>query len=361
MDEFHPKAESEEQIAQNEPDGQGQRLADFDEVVSRRTFLSALAATILATNVEAAQAAPKAVQGIPYRPLGSTGANVSIVGLGGWHIGIQQTARESENIIRSAIDSGVNFLDNCWDYNGGASEERMGRALRNGYRDKAFLMTKIDGRDSKTAAKQIDESLSRLKTDRIDLVQFHEIIRASDAVNIFAKGGAIEAAITAKKQGKIRFIGFTGHKSPAIHLKMLQAADAHGFRFDAVQMPLNVMDCHYDSFEKLVLPVLVKKRMAVLGMKPMGAGIILKSGVVAAIECLHYAMDLPTSVVITGCDSMVILQQALQAARSFKGLSTGDRVALLKRTRNLAGDGSFERYKTTETFDGTTQHPEWMG
>src|SRR5579885_2264200 len=196
--------------------------------------------------------------GMIYRALGRTGERVSLIGLGGWHIG-QSSISEHESIqlIRQAIDHGVNFMDNCWDYNGGASEVRMGKALRDGYRQRAFLMTKIDGRDRKTAARQIDESLSRLQTDRIDLLQFHEVIRMSDPDRIFGPDGAMEAALEARKRGKIRYIGFTGHKSPEIHLKMLETGFAHGFTFDTVQMPLNIMDAHYESFEKRGLPILI--------------------------------------------------------------------------------------------------------
>src|SRR5258708_16041554 len=195
---------------------------------------------------------------IPYRTLGRTGESVSAVGIGGYHLGKPELQEpESIRIIRTAIDNGINFLDNCWDYNEGQSELRMGKALQDGYRQRAFLMTKIDGRDKKTAARQIEESLRRLQTDRIDLLQFHEIIRMDDPDRVFAAGGAMEAALDAKKAGKIRFIGFTGHKSPDIHLKMLDTAASHQFRFDAVQMPLNVMDAHYDSFEKKDLPHLL--------------------------------------------------------------------------------------------------------
>lgn len=242
--------------------------------------------------------------GVPYRALGRTGERVSCVGLGGYHIGIQPTVAESVRIIRTGLDSGINFLDNCWDYNGGESEIRMGQALRDGYRQKAFLMTKIDGRTKALAAKQLDQSLARLQTDHIDLLQIHEVIRMTDPERVFAAGGTMEALLAARKAGKIRYIGFTGHKDPSIHLKMLQTAFAHGFTFDSVQMPLNVMDPHYRSFAKLVVPVLVEHRIGVLGMKPLANGIIPRSGIVSATECLHYAMNLPTSVMITGCDKI---------------------------------------------------------
>jgi aryl-alcohol dehydrogenase-like predicted oxidoreductase len=299
---------------------------------------------------------------IPRRTLGKTGERVSIVGIGGHHLG-RAVVEESESIriVRTALDSGVNFLDNSWDYNNGESEVRVGKALRDNYRDKAFLMTKIDGRDKASAAKQIDESLQRLQTDRIDLVQFHEVIRMNDPNRIFASGGAIEAALEAKKAGKLRYIGFTGHKSSQIHLHMLQTADRYGFTFDTVQMPLNVMDAHFDSFEQMVLPELVKRRIGVLALKTMGDGNFLRSGIVTPLECLHYAMNLPTSVVITGCDSMRILEQALDAARTFSPLTDAEREALLAKTEKIAATGGFELYKTSQTFDSTSTHPEWLG
>jgi predicted aldo/keto reductase-like oxidoreductase len=298
--------------------------------------------------------------GIPYRPLGRTGELVSLVGVGGYHLGRQADEQETIRIVRTAIDSGVTFLDNCWDYNGGASEIRMGKALRDGYRDKAFLMTKIDGRTNEAAARQVEESLARLRTDRIDLLQIHEVIRMTDAERVFAVGGALEAVTAAQRAGKIRYIGFTGHKSPAIHLHMLATAQARGFRFDAVQLPLNVMDAHYDSFQRRVVPVLVEAGIGVLGMKPLGDPFVLVSGTVTAVECLHYAMHLPTSVVITGCDSLPVLEQALHAARSFRPLSTAAVAALLERTAHAGRDGKYELYKTTHHFDGTYQNPHWL-
>jgi predicted aldo/keto reductase-like oxidoreductase len=222
-------------------------------------------------------------------------------------------------------------------------------------------MTKIDGRNKAAAAAQLDQSLRRLQTDRIDLLQFHEVIRDSDPDRIFAKGGAIEVVLGAKNAGKIRFIGFTGHKNPDIHLKMLATAAQHGFTFDAVQMPLNVMDVHFNSFEKKVLPVLTRDDVGVLGMKPMGDHFILESKTATAIECLHYAMNLPTSVVITGCDSLSILHQALQAARTFKPMDSSQVAALLAKTAKAAETGQFELYKTTHHFDGTVANPQWLG
>ena len=298
---------------------------------------------------------------IPRRKLGRTGEQVSMIGLGGFHIGVPKDAADGVKIIRTALDAGVNFLDNCWDYHDGDSEVRMGKALRDGYRAKAFLMTKIDGRTRAAAAKQIDESLKRLQTDHIDLMQIHEVIRMSDAERVFAAGGALEALLEAKQRGKLRYIGFTGHKSAEIHLKMLDVAKQHGFRFDAVQMPLNVMDAHQQGFEKRVLPRLVEQEIGVLGMKPLGSGVILKSNVAKPVECLHYALSLPTSVVITGCDSMPILQQALTAARSWKAHTPAQRDALLARTRKASDEKRYELYKTSQQFDGTEHHPEWLG
>lgn len=296
-----------------------------------------------------------------YRPLGNTGEQVSVLGLGGHHIGRPTDEQEAIRLIRSAIDHGMTFMDNCWDYHDGASEIRMGKALRDGYRAKAFVMTKIDGRTKQEAAKQIEESLKRLQTDHIDLMQHHEVIRMEDPDRIFAEGGAQEAVIQAKKAGKIRYIGFTGHKDPVVHLRMLEVAAKHQFRFDAVQMPLNVMDAHFRSFEHHVLPVLVKEHIGVLGMKSMAGNHILKTGTVTAVECLHYAMTLPTSVVITGIESMTILDQALEAVRSFKPMTTSQITALLNRTAVAAADGRYEPFKTTEKFDGTGRNPQWLG
>ncbi len=295
-----------------------------------------------------------------YRLLGRTGEEVSVIGLGGHHIGRQQDEKESIAIIRSAIDAGVNFMDNCWDYHDGGSEIRMGKALRDGYRKKAFLMTKIDGRTKKAAAAQLDQSLQRLQTDVLDLLQFHEVIRLEDPDRIFSEGGALEAVVAAKKAGKVRFIGFTGHKDPLVHLRMLEMAAKHGFRFDAVQMPLNVMDAHFRSFEKNVLPVLVKDGIGVLGMKSMGDGLVLKSKTATPVECLHYAMTLPTSTVITGVDSMKILNQDLEAVKTFKPLTDSQLADLLARTKSAASDGRFEAFKTSNGFDGTAKNPRWL-
>jgi predicted aldo/keto reductase-like oxidoreductase len=332
-----------------------------DSGLNRREFVGMAAASLLMAGTLSTSASPDRKNGVPYRPLGTTGENVSVIGLGGYHLGKQSDRAESIRIIRTGIDEGINFLDNCWDYNGGESEIRMGKALRDGYRERAFLMTKIDGRTKTAAAAQLDESLRRLQTDRIDLLQFHEVIRDSDPDRVFAPNGGMEAVLEAKKAGKVRFIGFTGHKSPDIHLKMLATASTHKFKFDAVQMPLNVMDAHFNSFEKKVLPVLTENRIGVLGMKSMGDHIILDSKTVTPTECLYYAMNLPTSVVITGCDSMQILQQALRAARSFQPMNSSQVAALLTKTSKAAEAGQFELYKTTHNFDGTYANPQWLG
>jgi predicted aldo/keto reductase-like oxidoreductase len=322
--------------------------------ITRREILAAGAATMLAARTAAAEG------GIPKRPLGRTGVSVSMLGLGGHHIGRPKDEQEGIRLIRMAIDGGITFLDNCWDYNGGKSEERMGKALRDGYRQRAFLMTKLDGRTGDATTKQLEQSLKRLQTDTIDLVQIHEVIRMEDADRVFAKGGAIEALKAAKKAGKLRFIGFTGHKDPSIHLHMLRTAQSHDFRFDTVQMPINVMDAHFRSFHKEVVPVLVKNGIGVLGMKSMGDGILLKSGAVSARECLLYALSAPTSVVITGCESVPILKQALEIGGSFKPLTDKERDVLLARTAPLAREGKFELFKTSDHFDGTAKNPKWL-
>ncbi len=288
-------------------------------MATRRTFLTVAAAVLTAARTlfaaekkQQAGGAPTASvpkgtykiplgRTMPMRELGRTGVRVSMLGLGGYHLGIPDET-EAIRIVRTALDYGVNFLDNCWDYNGGESERRMGAALQDGWRKKAFVMTKLDGRTADAATGQLEQSLRRLRTDVIDLVQVHEVIRPDDPDRVFAKGGAIEALVAAQKAGKLRFIGFTGHKDPDIHRHMLEVARKNGFRFDTVQMPLNVLDAHYRSFEHEVIPVALKDGTGVLGMKPLGAGLILKAGAASAEECLRYAMSVPgISVTITGC------------------------------------------------------------
>ena len=323
--------------------------------MDRRTALYMFAGGALAADAE-----PES-DGVIYRTLGRTGERVSAIGLGGYHLGHPKDPNEAIRIVRSALDRGINFLDNCWDYNGGESERRMGLALRDGYRGKAFLMTKFDGRTKAATASQIDESLRRLQTDHVDLMQYHENIRMEDPDRFFAANGPLEALTEAKKAGKIRYIGFTGHKDPAVHLRMLEIAKAHDFHFDTCQMPLNVMDAHFRSFERLVLPRLVEQGIAPLAMKSMGDGHVLKSGKVTPVECLQYSLSLPVSVVITGCERMDILDQAIGIIRSFKPLTRVQRVTLLAKTRDLAMTGEYEPFKTTSMFDGTAQNPAWLG
>ncbi|MEP0873294.1 aldo/keto reductase [Trichocoleus desertorum AS-A10] len=297
-----------------------------------------------------------------YRTLGSTGETVSAIGLGGWHLSLERVDEPlALRIVRSAIDRGITFMDNSWDYNGGLSEMRMGKALRDGYRDKVFLMTKIDGRSKQEATRQLDESLQRLQVDCIDLVQHHEIIRYEDPYRVFDEAGAHAALVAAKEAGKLRYIGFTGHKAPQIHLHMLEVAAQQGFKFDAVQMPLNVMDAHYQSFAKLVVPELVKQNIGILGMKSLANGVLLRSNTATPIECLHYALNLPTSVVITGIDSLEILDQALEAVRTFQPLNEEQVRSLLAKTATAGTSGKFEPFKTSSIYDGTAKNPDWLG
>ena len=360
--------------------------------MERRTFIKAVAAagiagaatpagadeaaqTTLPTTgrpmsaAQAAAALPKVVDvgelkgEMLYRKLGSTGETVSALGLGGSHIGKPKLSDdESIRMMHEAIDRGITFMDNSWDYNEGQSELRMGKALaQEGYRKKAFLMTKLDGRTKESAMSQLEDSLKRLQTDHIDLVQFHEIIRFDDPDRVFAEGGAIEAAMQAKEAGKLRYIGFTGHKDPRIHLYMLDVAARHGFHFDTVQMPINVMDAHFRSFGQLVAPRAVQQGIGILGMKSMGDGVILKSGTVTAVECLTFSLSLPTSVMITGIDDRRSLDQAFAVAKSFKPLAHDQMTALLAKTEQAASQGKYELFKTTSFFDTTAKHPDFLG
>ncbi len=327
-----------------------------EERWNRREVLAGLAATAALSGRVNAQGS------IQQRVLGRTGEKVSCIGMGGFHIGKPKLSDgEAIRLIREAIDHGLNFMDNSWDYNDGQSETRMGKALRDGYRNKAFLMTKFDGRTKDSAAKQIDESLKRLQTDHLDLLQFHENIRFDDPDRFFAVGGAAEALTAAKKAGKTRFVGFTGHKDPHIHLYMLELARKNNYQFDTIQMPLNVMDAHFRSFGKLVVPEAQKMGLGILGMKSMGSSVILKSKTVAPVECLEYALSLPTSVVITGIDSQQVLDQALKVASTFKPLTSQQISALLSRTAQAASKGEYELFKTSAHFDSTAKHPEWLG
>jgi predicted aldo/keto reductase-like oxidoreductase len=332
------------------------------EKVERREFLETLAAVSVSTLVsKGAFAADERRGGMIYRQLGKTGERVSAIGLGGYHIGAAPDEQTATRIIRGAVDNGITFMDNCWDYHDGKSEQWMGRALRDGYRQKVFLMTKFDGRTKAATAQQIDESLKRLETDHVDLMQFHENIRMEDPDRFFADGGPLEALRQAKKAGKIRFIGFTGHKDPAVHLRMIEVAHQHDFHFDAAQMPLNILDAQFRSFAHQVVPKLVEQGIGVLGMKPMASAAIPQNQIATAIECLHYALSLPTSVVITGCETPERMQQAIEAARTFKPLSKSELSTLLSKTRSAAATGKFELFKTGTRFDGTASHPQWMG
>ncbi len=299
-----------------------------------------------------------------YRRFGRHEETISAIGMGGFHLGKNAVSdEEATRLIHQGIDRGITFMDNCWDYNEGRSELRMGVALaEGGYRDKVFLMSKMDGRTKKEAAKQIDASLKRMRTDRIDLVQHHEILRFDDPDRVFAEGGAMEAFLEAKQAGKLRYIGFTGHKDPRIHLQMLSIAQERGFHFDSVQMPLNVMDAHFRSFAHLVLPYLVDNGIAVLGMKSFADSVLLKSeAAIQPLEYLHYSLNLPTSVVITGIESQRDLDQAFEAVRTFEPMDKAKVADLLARSRPHALEGKYELFKTSSIFDGTAKTNKWLG
>jgi uncharacterized protein len=360
--------------------------------MQRRDFLSgAAAAAILSTNSKATAQAADAEHGQPlltepgsaaaaariprvtsagemrgemlYRELGVTGEKVSVIGMGGSHLGLATvTEDEAVRLIHEGLDRGINFFDNSWDYNEGRSELRAGKALsQGGYRQKAFVMTKIDGRTKEVAANQIDTSLKRLRVDHIDLLQHHEVLRFDDPDRIFNEGGSMEAVLEAKQAGKIRFIGFTGHKDPHIHLYMLAVAKAHSFHFDTVQMPINIMDAHFRSFSQLVVPQAVDQKIAVLGMKSFGSDIILKSGVVEPMDCLHYSLNVPVSVLITGINSQMLLDQAFAAVKSFKPLTESEVATLISKSEAAAMNGKYELFKTTAHFDTTARHADWLG
>jgi len=347
--------------------------------MERRTFLKQTAAALAGlrtmagrhlgaqASLEGAAAqtplpAVTTVNGIGRRKLGRADVEVSILGIGGYHIGLSDVSEQDAiHVVRRALDEGINFLDNCWDYNDGASEVRMGKALENGYRQKAFLMTKIDGRSGAAARQQLEQSLARLKTDHIDLMQIHEVIRMHDPEQAFQPGNIVDVLKQARQEGKIRFIGFTGHKSPEIHLHMIETADKYGFTFDTVQMPVNALDEHYDSFGQKVIPAAQKHGMAILGMKPLSNGAILKTNTVTAVEALHYAMSVPVTVTITGCQSMANLEQALSVARNFKPLDLQQKIAVLQKTAPVGMRGKFEAYKSSQIYDGTTNNPQWLG
>jgi predicted aldo/keto reductase-like oxidoreductase len=299
-----------------------------------------------------------------YRRFGRSEERISAIGMGGFHLGKGVlTDDEAVRLIHEGVDRGITFMDNCWDYNEGRSELRMGVALEQaGYRNKVFLMSKMDGRTKKEAMDQIDTSLKRLRTDHIDLVQHHEILRFDDPDRVFAEGGAMEAFVEAKKAGKLRYIGFTGHKDPRIHLQMLAIAAEHGFLFDSVQMPLNVMDAHFRSFAHGVLPYLVQNGIAALGMKTFGDSVLLKSNApIQPLEYLHYSLNLPTSVVITGIQNERDLNQAFEATRTFQPMNKEKVAELLSRSQTYAMQGKYELFKTSSTFDGTAKNAKWLG
>jgi uncharacterized protein len=336
--------------------------------MQRRDFIKSLtlagvAATLGADAQTPAHSAHKRPESpdMPYRDLGRTGERVSLIGLGGAHIGFANASDDdSIRLMRSASDRGITFFDNSWDYNNGRSEERMGKALKDGYRDRVFLMTKTDSHSAAGFNSQLETSLKRMQTDMIDLVQIHEVIRMNDPEVVFAPGGTMDAAIAAKKAGKIRYIGFTGHKDPSIHLHMIDYAEKHGFHFDTLQMPINIMDAHFRSFQHQVIPVANAKGIGVLAMKTFAFGAIIKANVADPIDMLHYSMTLPISVVITGMDTMPRLEQALTAAKTFKPMTQDQIATLLAKSKDLAADGHLELFKTSPSFDGTTRNPDWL-
>jgi aryl-alcohol dehydrogenase-like predicted oxidoreductase len=309
----------------------------------------------------AGETPPGKAQDMPYRQLGKTSEKVSCIGLGGYHLGQPYlTEAQAIRLFHVAIDRGINFSDNSWDYNEGESERRVGKALK-GYRQKVFVMTKFDGRTKGSALRQLDESLQRLQVDHVDLWQFHENIRLEDPDRFFAVGGAAEAIEQARRAGKVRYVGFTGHKDPSVHLRMLEMAEKHRFHFDTAQMPINVMDAHFRSFEHQVVPIVIRQGVALLGMKSMGDKNILNSNVVTPLECLQYALSRPTSVVITGIDTMALLDQAFEAASTYSKLSATDIAVILKKSAPAAVDGKYEPFKTSAEFDSTAKHPDWLG
>ena len=291
------------------------------------------------------------IEAIPRRPLGQTGEMVSALGMGGYHLGLVGTEREAISLVHQAIDAGIHFMDNAWEYHDGKSEVRMGKALDKGWREKVFLMTKVctHGRDAKLAMRQLEESLRRLKTDHLDLWQVHEVAYQGDPERHFAKGGVIEALHRAKEKGLVRYVGFTGHKDPSLHLEML----SHGYPFDTCQLPLNVFDANFRSFEQQVLPELARQGIAAIGMKSMGGeGVPVKKGAISAKDALRYAMSLPVSVTVSGIDSAKVLRQNVSVARGFVPLSATAMDRLRKQAAPHSLDGRFELYKTSAKHEG---------
>jgi uncharacterized protein len=325
---------------------------------SRRTFMrEATAMGVAAKGIvgqskqpEGAAMASTATGAVPKRKFGNTDLEVSIIGIGGFHLGSAESQDKATEIVQHAIDAGINFFDNAWEYHDGQSEEWMGKALGNRRRE-VILMTKVctHGRSKNIAMQMLEESLRRLRTDHLDVWQIHEVVYDNDPELIFAPNGAAEALLQAKKDGKVRFVGFTGHKDPSIHLKML----SHGFPFDTVQMPLNPFDATFRSFETHVLPEAHRQGLAIFGMKSMGgSGEMIKWGGVTPREALHYAMSLPVTTTISGINSMEVLQQNLEIASNFSPLSDSAMAELRNRCRNDAGDGHMELFKTTTMYDG---------
>lgn len=336
------------------------RKSKTEENSSRRDFIKAAAvvAAIASGSTAAQTGTNRQTAGeVPRRPLGKTGEQVSIIGVGGFDIGKYKNEREGIRIVQTAIDAGVNFMDNAWEYNDGASEEYMGKAL-DGRRDKVFLMSKVctHGRDKQMAMKMLEDSLRRLKTDRLDLWQVHECIYYNDPERHFMKGGVMEAVTEAKRSGKVRFVGFTGHKDPAIHLEML----SHDYPFDACQHPVNPFDANFRSFEKQVLPELTKRGIASIGMKSLGGGgEALKKNAITVEEALRYAMSLPISVLVSGMPTLGILEQNLAIARNFKPMTAAEMQSLRAKVAPVSADGRFELYKTSKKYDakeGRQQH-----
>jgi len=324
---------------------------------SRREFLQTTAAGLAGAGLAGAAEAQQQQQqtnsgGIPLRPLGRTGERVSVLCLGGHSSTNPKNLSEKESLrlIQRAVDEGITFMDNCWDYHDGVAEERMGKALaEGGRRDKVFLMTKVCGRTAKDAEANLEDSLRRLRTDRIDLWQFHEMVYDNDPDWIFAEDGAIHAGLKALKEGKVRFLGFTGHKDPIIHLKML----GKPFDWASVQMPLNVMDVHYRSFQKQVLPVLLQRNIGVLAMKSLGGdGSIVSKAHVPVEDALRYVLSLPISTLVSGIDSEKVLDQNLKIVREFRPMTPQERAAIEGRTLAMAGDGRYELFKSSKIFDG---------
>jgi aryl-alcohol dehydrogenase-like predicted oxidoreductase len=287
---------------------------------------------------------------IPTRPFGRAGIPVSILALGGWHLGVPKTDADAVRLAHAALDAGVTFWDNAWDYNDGLSEARMGKALV-GRRDEVFLMTKVctHGRDARVAMRQLEESLRRLRTDYLDLWQIHEVVFENEPARYFARGGAVEALDRAREQGKVRFVGFTGHKDPALHLEML----AHDYRWDACQLPLNCFDASFRSFEQRVLPELNRRGIAAIGMKSFGGDArMIKAKAVSPQEALAYVLSLPVTTLVSGMETLRVLRQNIAVARGFSPMSERARQALRRRVAAHAVDGRFELYKISAAFEG---------